>query len=158
MVRNWSVSAVSRNAIMRRAASSAMPPASKRAQIGDSGGEREREFLRFGAAGIVDDAPVGHGERAFEAAPRQVGGDHDARRALAPRRRRASVPRERAERIEAEADIDGGRRQPLPLDQGRERHRRAWLMRAEFERDGDAGVEMHAGQRRSIASGVGASP
>ena len=52
---------------MPRAASSGTPLASKRAQIGDRAGEREGQFLRFRAAGIVDDAAVGDRERAAEA-------------------------------------------------------------------------------------------
>ena len=39
----------------------------QRAQVSDRAGQRKGKFLRFGAAGIVDDAAVGDGERAAEA-------------------------------------------------------------------------------------------
>ena len=125
-VRNWSASAVeperdhAPRGIERDAAGL------EGAQIGDGGRERERKLLRLGAAGIVHDAAVGGGERALEAALRKIGGDRrDARRDARARERTSAMQCERAERIEAEADVDGGRRQSLPLDQRRERQRQA---------------------------------
>ena len=126
MVRNWSASAVeperdhAARGVERDAASL------EGAQIGDRGCQRERKLLRLGAAGIVHDAPVGGGERALEAALRKIGGDRcDARRSLAPGRGHRAVQCERAERIEAETDVDRRRRQSLPLDQARKRQGQA---------------------------------
>ena len=89
------------------------------AQIGDGGGQRERKLLRLGAAGIVHDAPVGGGERALEAALAQRSAAIAAMRGASSRQGAddRAVQCERAERIEAEADVDRGRRQTLPLDQ-----------------------------------------
>ena len=60
---------------MSRAASSAMPLCSKRAQIRDGARDDEGKLLRFRAAGVVDDASVGDGERSAKALAREIA-DH----------------------------------------------------------------------------------
>ena len=59
----------------------------QRAQTIDGGGERESQFLRFRAAGIVNDASVRHHEGPAEALARQ---------GRAPPRRRTSIIRSTA--------------------------------------------------------------
>ena len=67
----------------------------ERAQIGDRGCERESELLRFRAAGIVDDAPVGDRERPAKALLCELA--DDCRRKpcdeLAPRHRAGAASR-----------------------------------------------------------------
>ena len=134
---------------MRRAASSAMPPASKRAQIGDRGGEREGKLLRLGAAGIVHDAAVGGGERALEAALRKIGGDRrDARRdarARAPDSAPCSANAPSGSRPKRMSTAAGD--SPCRSTSAASVSGSSVDMRAEFERDRDAGIEMDAGER-----------
>ena len=44
----------------------------ERAQIGDRDGQHESQLLRLRAAGIVDEAAVGGGERSAEALPAEI--------------------------------------------------------------------------------------
>ena len=57
----------------------------QRAQVGDRACQREGKFLRFRAAGIMDDAAIGDGERAAEAGSGKLA-DHrgEIRRKLVP--------------------------------------------------------------------------
>ena len=88
---------------MRRAVSSATPSALERAQIGERDAEHEGQFLRLGAAGIMDDASVGHGKLAvetFAGQRREAAGK--MRRFLVPLPRRAAGDRHGAERVVSE--------------------------------------------------------
>ena len=60
----------------------------ERAQAIDRGGEREGQLLRFRAAGIVDDAPVGDRERPAKALLGELA--NDCRRKLSTTRSTAS--------------------------------------------------------------------
>jgi len=74
-------------------------------EIGDRDRKRIGQFLHLRAAGVVHDAAVGCGERAFEAGLRQL--KQRARRSAASDRDRESEragERMRAERVMAEAE------------------------------------------------------
>ena len=80
-----------------------------RAQIGDAGGQHERQFLHFRSAGIMDHPSIGDRERALEAHRGEAldrAGDrgHD----LVPAIGTGAPHRAGAERIEPEADVAGG--------------------------------------------------
>ena len=120
----------------------------QRAQAIDRGGDGEGEFLRFRAAGIVNDAPVGDRERPAKSLFGKIadGGREDFRQ-LAPRHRRCARRGEAADRIDAGAHVDGGRRELARFHQRREMLHGGARRRAEIEVDGDAGVELDAVER-----------
>ena len=86
----------------------------QRAQVGDRARQREGQFLRFGAARIMDDAAIGDGERPRKPAPASSP-------TIAAKRWRKLVPSftrpaagsgEAADRIDAGAQIDLCRAMP----------------------------------------------
>ncbi len=124
----------------------------ERAQIGNGACDREGQFLRLRAAGIVNDAAVGDGEWPAKSCAREFG--DEARKCpgkTAPRLRVAAGHRKAADRIEADAHIDRRRRDAAAFHQRGEVADDVAGLRADVEIDGDAGIEIdaveHAGER-----------
>ena len=88
----------------------------ERAQIGDRARQRKGQFLRFRAAGIMDDAAIGDGERTAETGRGKLA-DHRGkiRRKFFPAPRPAAGSGKAADRIDAGAQIDLCRRDAAAL-------------------------------------------
>ncbi len=114
----------------------------KRAQAVDRGGDGESQFLRFRAAGIVDDAPVRHHQWAAKAligeAPHLLG---EVFRQFAPRPWTGPRSGKAADRVETSAHVDGSRRKFAAFHQRRKVLHGGARRRAEIEVDGNAGIE-----------------
>ena len=117
------------------------------AQIGEAHRERKAEFLRFGSAGGMDDAGV---RRHGSARKAGLGGALGAQRetlgalalgALAPRRRRESVPKLRAQRIEAEGNTGERGLDVILVDQPHDRLGGVRRARRIFDHHRDAVVQ-----------------
>ncbi len=106
----------------------------QRAQIGERGGEHERQLLRFRAAGIVNDATVGDGEFALEA----VAGERrqpasKMRRFLSPRARGVGAKGQCADRIVTDANARAAMRAGKSFRQHRVEHSARLRREIEFE-------------------------
>ena len=90
----------------------------ERAQVSDRARQRKGQFLRFGAAGIMDDAAIGDGERTAEAGGGKLA-DHRGKgwRKFFPASRPAAGNGKAADRIDAGAQIDLCRRDAAAFDQ-----------------------------------------
>ena len=120
----------------------------ERAQIGDRNCQHVSEFLRLGAAGIVDHPAVATGKWACKAAVGQTGnGGIEARHEFVPGPPAAACRCSGADRVETEAYGGGGGRSAPAFKQCSEPGRDIVAVRTEIDVDPDAGIEVHAGQR-----------
>ncbi len=128
----------------------------ERAQILDGDREHERELLRLGATGIVDDATVGRRERAAKSLVAQVddrGGK--ARRQALPRLRAAARCSRGPDRVEPEAHLCCARRDRTAIDQGNDRTRGGLALCTRIDVERDAGIEIDVGERARDRGVVG---